>query len=249
METVTLKVFPRTPGKRYGNEARAKGLLPVNIYGKALEKNITGSVERGKMIKALLSPKGRNVVLTLETPDKKVLAIPQQIDIDPIKNAVRHIDLLVIAENEPVTVFIPVIREGRSQGEILGGRTLLVLREVPVRCLPANIPEKIVVDVTPYDIGGRVMLKDLAYPEGVTPAMRENVPVIVVNKGRGQTAEEEAAAAGEAKPGEGEGEAKAAEGTEGVDKKGAKGADKKGDKADKKGDKVDKKAEKADKKK
>ncbi len=240
METVSLTVFPRTPGRRYVNEARRKGLIPVNIYGKALEKNITGAVERGKVVNALLSPKGRNVLLTLETEGRKLLALPREIDIDPVKNSLRHLDLLVIDGEEPITVNVPVIKEGRSQGEILGGRALVVLREVPVRCLPAKIPEKIVVDVTPLDIGGRIMLKDLPYPEGVTPALRENVPVIVVNKGRGQTAEE-AAAEGAAKPAEGEAKP-GAEGTanpaDGAEKKTDKG---KADKPEKGGDKEKKK--------
>ncbi len=230
METVSLTVFPRKPGKRYVNEARRKGLIPVNIYGKAIEKNITGSIERSKVVKALLSPKGRNVLLTLETEGRKILALPREIDIDPIKNSLRHLDLLVIDGEEPITVNVPVIKEGRSQGEILGGRTLVVLREVPVRCLPAKIPEKIVVDVTPLDIGGRIMLKDLPYPEGVIPAIRENVPVIVVNKGRGQTAEE-TTAEGAAAPAEGE--AKPAEGAA----KAGEGAAKKGDKPEKGSDK------------
>ncbi len=234
METVSLTVFPRTPGKRYVNEARRKGLIPINIYGKTIEKNITGSVERGKVIKALLSPKGRNVLLTLQTEGKNLLALPREIDIDPVKDTVRHIDFLVIAENEPVVVNVPIIKEGRSQGEILGGHALVVLREIPVRCLPAKIPEKIVVDVTPLEIGGRIMLKDLPYPEGVTPVLRENVPVVVVNKGRGQTAEE-TVAEGEAKPAEGEAKPSA----EGA----AKPADgeKKAEKPEKSGDKEKKK--------
>lgn len=232
METVSLTVFPRTPGKRYANEERKKGMIPVNIYGKGLEKNITGSIERGKMIKALLSPKGRNVLLSLDTEGKKILALPREIDIDPIKHSVRHVDFLVVKENEPVVVNVPVVREGRAQGEILGGHVLVVLREVPVRCLPAKIPEKIVVDVTPLEIGGRIMLKDLPYPEGVSPVLRENIPVIVVNKGRGQTAEETAAegaakpAEGEAKPGA-EGAAKPADGDAKKAEKPEKGGDKK----------------------
>ncbi len=217
MEIMSLIVHPRTPGKRYAKESRRKGMIPVNIYGAPLEKNIAGSVERPPMIKALLSPMGRNTLIKLQAEGKEILAIPREIGIDPVKNSVRHIDFLALDENKPITVNVPLIKEGRSQGEILGGRALVVLREVPVKCLPTRIPEKIVVDVTPLEIGGRVMLYDLPYPEGVTPAGRENVPVIVVNKGRGQAAEETTAAEGEAKPAEGaakpaEGAAKPADG-------------------------------------
>ncbi len=203
METVSMKVFPRTPGKKYVKEVRNKGFLPVNVYGKPIEGNITGSVERIKMVKALHSPKGRNVILTLETEGKTVMAIPYRIDIDPVKNVISHIDLLAIAENEMLTVNVPLVKEGRSQGEIVGGRALQVLKEIAVRCLPANIPEKLTVDVTPFDIGDRVLVNDLKYPAGVTPHYRDNPPAIVVNKGRGQSADEATTAEGEAAPADG----------------------------------------------
>ncbi len=203
MEFVSMKVFPRTPGKKYVKEARSKGFLPVNIYGKSLEANINGSVERIKMVKALHSPKGRNVILNLETEGKTVLAIPYRIDIDPVKNNISHIDFLTVVENEMLTVNIPLVKEGRSQGEIVGGRALQVLKEIAVRCLPKNIPEKLTVDVTPFDIGDRIMVHDLKYPDGVTPNYRENVPAIVVNKGRGQSADEATTAEGEAAPADG----------------------------------------------
>jgi len=238
MNTTTLVVFPRTPGKRYVKEVWAKGLLPVNIYGKTLGQNICGAVERNKMIKALLSPKGRNTLFTLQVEKKEFLAIPKEIDIDPVKDVVRHIDFMVIPENEPVIVTVPVAKEGRSQGEIVGGKTLVVLREIPVRCLPANIPEKLTVDVTPYNIGDRVFMKDIPYPEGVVPVIRENIPVIVVNKGRGQTAEETTTeGAAETRPED------AAKTTEKGEKKG-EGSERKVEGADKKAEGDDKKADK-----
>ncbi|HNT28136.1 MAG TPA: 50S ribosomal protein L25 [bacterium] len=212
METVGMKVFPRTPGKKYVKGARREGLIPINVYGKLLKENIVGSVERGKIVKALRSPKGHNVLVSLETEDgKAVLAIPYRIDINPVKNIIDHIDFMAIKEDEPITVQVPLLKKGRSQGEIVGGRVLQVISEVVVRCRPADIPESLMVDVTPYDIGDRVMVNDLPYPPGVTPMYRENVPAIVVNKGRGQMADEVAAdgaakpaegAAAEAKPGE-----------------------------------------------
>lgn len=219
MEAVSMKVFPRMPGKKYVKEVRNKGLLPVNIYGKSLEANINGSIERIKMVKALHSPKGRNVILNLETEGKTVMVIPYRIDIDPVKNNISHIDFLAIAENEMLTVNVPLVKEGRSQGEIVGGRALQVLKEIAVRCLPANIPEKLTVDVTPFDIGDRILVNDLKYPEGVTPSYRDNPPAIVVNKGRGQTADE-AATEGEGAPADGAAAPAAADG-----KKPAAGAD------------------------
>ncbi|HNZ54759.1 MAG TPA: 50S ribosomal protein L25, partial [bacterium] len=76
-------------------------------------------------------------------------------------------------------------------GEIAGGKVFQVLKEVKVSCRPADIPSEINVDVTEKEIGDRIKISELPYPQGVTPVFHQDSPVIVVNKGRGQSATEE----------------------------------------------------------
>ena len=72
-----------------------------------------------------------------------------------------------------------------EKGEIAGGKIFQVVKEVKVACKPADVPAEIVVDVTNNEIGDRIKLSTLPYPQGVRPVFTQDAPVIVINKGRG----------------------------------------------------------------
>ena len=207
MENIMLPITRREPGKKAVKAARNAKMIPIEIYGPAVEHNISASVERKEMVKALHTPQGKNVLLTFDLDGDKIQVVPYQFQIHAVKNNIQHIDFLAVKDDDVITLDIPVLREGRSLGEIAGGKVIIVIKNVKVQCKPANIPANITVDVTNSDIGDRIKISELPYPEGVTPLYRQDSPVIVVNKGRGQTAEEleeeeaEAAAAAEAEGG------------------------------------------------
>ncbi len=186
METYSLGINRREPGKKGVKACRKEGLLPVVVYGPGIKETFSGSLERKEVIKLLSTPKGRNMVFTVDGECGKINVIPYVFDIDPVKDMIRHIDLLAIREEDEVEVNVPVMTTGRSKGEVLGGKLLQVLKEVKVSCRPDAIPEKIVVDVTSFVIGSRLKISQIAYPEGVTPVYKQDAPVIVLNKGRGQ---------------------------------------------------------------
>lgn len=208
MKTVKLTVEKREQGKKNVKAVRANNFIPVEIYGKSLKSNISGSIERKEFVKALHTPQGRNIILDLDVEGKSILAVAHQLQIHPVKTNIIHADLIAVQENEELIVTVPVRRTGRSQGEIAGGSVFQVLKEVKVSCKPAYIPAEIVVDVTENVIGDRIKISALPYPEGVKPVFHQDSPVIVVNKGRGQSlaedeeAAEAAAAAGTAAPAE-----------------------------------------------
>lgn len=189
MENLTIKVEKRVPGKKNVKETRAKGFMPVEVYGAAIEKNFTGAVIRKDIIKALRTPMGRNILLNLDIEGKIVKALPYDVQIDPVKNSVSHIDFYAVKDDQEMTVSVPVLKVGRSLAEVVGGRVLVVMKEVKVKCLPANIPESITIDVTPFEIGHRIMISGLELPEGVKAVYRRDTPVLVVNKGRGEEEE------------------------------------------------------------
>ncbi len=186
METYKLAMEKRIPGKKEVKATRNSGYLPIEIYGKTLETNISASVIHKDMVKALHTPMGRNVVFELDIEGTKVIAIPCDIQIDPVKNRIRHIDFKSVSPDEDVDVIVPIFRSGRSLGEVAGGKVFQVLNEVKVRCKPANIPANITIDITNMEIGDRLKVSTIPYPDGVKPVFVQDTPVIVLNKGRGQ---------------------------------------------------------------
>ncbi|MCK5808331.1 50S ribosomal protein L25 [bacterium] len=224
MENIMIPITRRDPGKKAVKAARNAKMIPIEIYGPAVKHNISASVERKEMVKALHTPQGKNVLITFDLEGEKIKVVPYQFQIHEVKHNIQHIDCLAVNDGDVITLDVPVLRDGRSLGETAGGMVIIVIKNVKVQCKPADIPASLVVDVTDLDIGARVKISELPYPEGVTPLYKQDSPVIVVNKGRGQTAEEleeeEAAEAAAA--------AAAAEGTEAAA----------GDKAPAKGDKA-----------
>lgn len=185
METFKLAVEKREQGKKSVKAVRNNGFVPVEIYGKGLESNISGSVERKELIKGLHTPQGKNVIFDLNYEGKSYLAIAHELQIHPVKDNIIHVDFMTVSEDKEITIIVPVTKQGRSKGEIAGGKIFQVVKEVKVACKPADVPAEIVVDVTNNEIGDRIKLSTLPYPQGVRPVFTQDAPVIVINKGRG----------------------------------------------------------------
>ena len=190
MSIEKLVVAKRVPGKKGVKAVRNSGLVPVVIYGGGVKENISGAIERKLLIKAFSTEFGRNIIVDLDCDGTSVKAVARDLQIHPVRNRIEHVDFLAVKEDEKVVVSVPVVRTGKSQGEIVGGKVFQVMKEIKVSCKPEDIPSSIVIDVTPVKIGDRIKLSQVVYPEGVSPVYVQDTPVIVMNKGRGVKAAE-----------------------------------------------------------
>ena len=172
MEKVLLKATVRTlTGKRVAKDLRNKGLIPANVYkgGKgALSLEISGD----DLDNVLQTKAGENVIITLKisgegSPKDKTVLI-KEIQREPIKSGILHVDFNEISLTEMLKVNVPLASRGEPVGvKIDGGILEHVMWELQVECLPTAIPEKIEIDVTNLKIGDAVYVKDIAVPEGV----------------------------------------------------------------------------------
>jgi large subunit ribosomal protein L25 len=205
MEFQKLTIQERSErGKGPARRLRAKGLVPGVIYGHELKS--TAVAFDGKLLrKALANEYGLNSVLSLQFGEggKQVLAMVQEHHTHALTRDLLHVDFITVDENRPVEVRIPVITTGKPKGEELGGRLLLVFREVPMRCLPAKIPLKVEVDVTELGIGNSIKAGQLKLAEGVKLVLDPLQTVVAVVAPEAEPVAEEAAAAVEGAPVEG----------------------------------------------
>src|SRR5947207_11384709 len=205
MKSVALNAFPRTLGKRPGaKRLRAAGRIPAVIYGRQIEPQklevITKEME--DLIHHAIS---ENLLVDLAVKDDarpKRLALVQEVQHHPLSGKVLHVDFHEVAENEKVTVMVPVETIGEAVGVKTDGGVLEhVLFKIKARALPKDLPEFITVDVSHLNIGQAVHLGEITVPAGVELIGAKGLPVIAVAAPR--TEEEEAAAAAEvAAPGE-----------------------------------------------
>lgn len=199
MKSVSLTAYPRTLSKRPGSKkVRATGRVPAVIYGrhnppqnleitlKDLENVVHGSASE-------------NVLLDLSVSgDTKArrLALVQEIQHHALSGKVLHVDLHEVAENEKVTVMVPVETVGEAAGVKTGGGTLEhVLFKVKVRALPKDLPEAITVDVSPLEVGQSIHLGDLPAGAGIEILGEKKLTVIAVAAPISEAAETAAAAA------------------------------------------------------
>jgi large subunit ribosomal protein L25 len=237
MKSVSLNAIPRALGRRSGaKKLRASGRVPAVIYGKQSQaQNLEVSAkEFGDLIHHSIS---ENLLVDLSVKDDarpKRLALVQEIQHHPLSGHILHVDFHEIAENEKVTVMVPIETAGEPEGvKTEGGVLEHVLFKVKARGLAKDLPESITVDVSHLKIGQAIHLGEIPAPAGVELVGDKGIPVIAVAAPR--TEEEEAAEAAEAAaavPGEVEMlKEKKEEGEEtppakGAEKASAKGAEK-----------------------
>jgi len=203
MKTAPLNAVPRSLARRAGaKQLRSNGRIPAVIYGRqAQPQNLEiSSKELGDLIHHSVS---ENLLVDLSVKDDsrpKRLALVQEIQHHPLTGRVLHVDFHEIAENEKVTVKVPVETVGEPEGvKTEGGVLEHVLFTVKARGLAKDLPEQIVVDVAHLKIGMAIHLGEIKTPPGVELVGDKMAPVLAVSAPR--TEEEEAAETAEAAAG------------------------------------------------
>jgi large subunit ribosomal protein L25 len=171
-------------GRRAGSRTlRASGRVPAVIYGK-LNQPQKLEINLQDIRDVVHGAASENILLNLTVQgDAKPsrLAIIQEIQHHVLSNQVLHLDLHEVAENEKVTLSVPVDSAGEALGVKTGGGTLEhVLFKLKVRALPKDLPEVLVVDVSHLEIGQAVHIGDIKAPPGVEILGDKEISVLSV---------------------------------------------------------------------
>jgi large subunit ribosomal protein L25 len=239
MKSVLLNAVPRVLGRRAGAKAlRTAGRIPAVIYGRQVKAQSL-EVNAKEMEDLIHHSVSENLLVDLSVKDDarpKRLALVQEVQHHPLTGKVLHVDFHEVAENEKVTVLVPVETLGEAEGvKTEGGVLEHVLFKVKVRGMPKDLPEQITVDVSHLKIGMAIHLGEITTPANCELVGDKQIPVIAVAAPRTEEEEAaEAAAASEAVPGEvemikekrEEGEEGAAPAAKGAEKGAVKGAEK-----------------------
>ncbi len=203
MAEASLKVTEREDkGKQAAKRLRREGLIPGILYGLGMEpSSLTIDL---KELLTLLHTVGRNSVvnITVGKKRKKIKSFIYDIQHDPISGDIIHVDLKQISMKERIHVTIPVHITGTSVGvKSEGGIVEHVLHAVDILCLPTDIPEEIIVDVSDLHIGDAIFVRDLSHESYDFLSDQENLVVhIIAPKVVKVTDEEAEAVEGAAEP-------------------------------------------------
>ena len=180
MKSITIQGTKReSVGKKSTKALRDAELVPCVVYGggeplnfSALEKAFKGLV---------YTPEAHTV--SIEVDGQVIPAVLQDIQFHPITDKIIHADFYRLSDDKPVVMEVPVRVTGRSKGVVAGGVLRQTYRKLKVKAIPANLPDEIVVDITPLKIGNKLYVETLK-SEKYTFMHPDNAVVVAVKMSR-----------------------------------------------------------------
>lgn len=146
-------------GKGVARRMRVAKRIPATIYaGGAEPKFITLPMK--ETTNAL---RHTNALFELTFGEDKAMAVVKDVQRNPVKRIVEHIDFYEVKAGEKIDVEVPVFVEGTPKGAAVA---FVDIQELKVRADVANLPEKIVINVDGLADGAKVFAKDVVLPEG-----------------------------------------------------------------------------------
>lgn len=196
-----LNLEPREgAGKGAARKLRRAGRVPGVVYGGDGDA-VMVSMESREAINLFHHISVENTILELDMGgDSTTQALVREIQAHPHRHELIHVDFMRITAGVAMEVSVPLHLIGTPEGVRSEGGTLEhIIHDVPVKCLPSNIPEVIELDVTHLEIGDALRAKDLTLPPDVENLLDPERTICLVAAPR---AEEEEAVDEEALEGE-----------------------------------------------
>jgi large subunit ribosomal protein L25 len=156
-------------GKRASKRYRRENLVPAEVYG-ASKDNQSILVNSFELTNQIKDPQFYSNVIDLNVGKTKIEVILKDIQRDPQKSHITHIDFLEVDQNVKITVNVPInfLNEDTCVGvKKSGGVVSHIITEIEINCLPKDIPENIEVDVQELDINQSIHLTEIKLPDGV----------------------------------------------------------------------------------
>jgi large subunit ribosomal protein L25 len=195
-----LQVEGRTEtGKGPIRRLRETGMVP-GVYYDSKGNNASVKVDFVVLSK-MVSAVGYSKVFELEIDaDGKTETMPcliKAIDHHPLKPIYNHVDFFGVDLDKKVVVSIPVHVKGKAVGVTRGGKLGIFRETVDVECLPKDIPDNLILDVTNVGLGQSILVADVDFGEGVSAVYDDNFAVVgvVAPRSAASDSEEEKAAA------------------------------------------------------
>ena len=149
-------------GKNEARRLRASGRIPAVVYGAEKGKAVEIAVDPKILMRILHSESGVNTLIGLKVDGGDTRVMVKEYQIDPIDHKLLHADFYQVAMDKALTVTVPLLMKGEAPGvKQQGGIVDFVNREIEIECLPGDIPENIVVDISELMLNQGVRVRDL----------------------------------------------------------------------------------------
>ena len=182
-DAITLNASVRTVIRHGVKALRRSGKVPAVVYGKRIAP--THIQLDTREVTTVLRHAGRNRLITLSVGDGNApkMVLPREIQRDPIKGTIKHIDFYEVSMTEKITAQVRIICVGEPPDVKTGAGVLLQeMNALDIRCLPGDLIESVTVDVSGLAIDGVVRVRDLTVPQGIEVMDEPNEEVVRVTR-------------------------------------------------------------------
>lgn len=201
MKTFDLKAAPRSVvGKKSVKALRKEGLIPAVLNGGTIvELPYNGTLKEGEKVVAIDDKRGlittdlvvsnedvRKLIyspdifeINLELNGENRKAVLKDLQFQPVKDTVLHIDFLEVFPEKPIVMEVPVQIEGHAEGVKAGGKLTLSMRKLKVKAPYTEIPERLVINVDNLGLGKSMAVGDLHF-DGLELMNAKNAVVCAV---------------------------------------------------------------------
>lgn len=182
MERTILRALRRDDtGSRAARRVRRSKSIPAVLYG-AHDEPLPIQVDLQEFETLVRQGLSENTLINLLLDDEKTsdrLTLIREVQRDPVRNYLRHLDFVHIVLTEKIKVEVPVRLIGDSEGVKRGGTLEHRLHHIEIECLPTEIPSEFEVDISELEIGDSLHLSDVYLGRFVTTMSPERTIVTV----------------------------------------------------------------------
>ena len=186
----TLKAEKRTSLGRKVKQLRRNGILPANVFSRGLE-SISVQIN-AKEFENIYSEVGETGVVSLELEGKSLPVLVSDIQVDPVTEAMVHIDLRKVDLNVKIITHVPLVLVGEAPVEKIAGIFIAQqIDELEVEALPTDLPEAIEIDISILvEAGQPITVADLKLPKGIVAITDEEVILVIARETKEEVEEE-----------------------------------------------------------
>ncbi|MBI2718821.1 MAG: 50S ribosomal protein L25/general stress protein Ctc [Rhizobiales bacterium] len=180
---VQLKAAPRArAGKGASRAVRRQGLVPGVVYGDRKEPQLV-ALNYGELKPHVETGRFMATLVDLEVEGQTVRAIPRDVQFEPVRDFIVHVDFLRLGKDARVAVAIPVHFKNHelSPGLKAGGVLNIVSHEISLYCTAEFIPDEIMVDLTGLHINQSIHLSQVKLPPNVKPVAHGDLTVAAIS--------------------------------------------------------------------
>jgi large subunit ribosomal protein L25 len=179
---VQLKATQRgRAGKGASRAVRREGLVPGVVYGDKQGAQMV-SLNYRELEPHIQTGRFLSTLVDLEVEGQTIRAIPRDVQFEPVRDFIVHVDFLRLGKASRIAVDIPVHFKGQelSPGIKAGGSLNIVSHSLSLYCSAEFIPDEVTIDVSTMQIGQSIHMSDIKLPEGVTAVSRDDLTLCTI---------------------------------------------------------------------